>query len=317
MEIVLRMKRAAKTILGNRRIVSAWVLFCFLLYLFTSRLLYNFYKYHILPIDKSRIFVPRSIEDMWNSKQPVIPNSVGIGLAITSVKCGWSTISEMLTTFPIFHSLLPSFCQTASPGYAYTFYLAYDNNDAFFNIYNNRRIFRQLFMDLVATSCVRCALPELFLVRCNHTNKVAWAQNDAMVAAYSDRLEYYYRVNDDTYFNTTGWTEAFINTLRRLDPPNVGVVGPNHTGGNTDVIQYDFVHYTHYEIFGYHYPRNFVEWYAVEWIYHSYSPERSMKLRDVQLLHTEEYGRRYWPDRRIGVLLNDSVRQGKAIIDRY
>ncbi len=63
------------------------------------------------------------------------------------------------------------------------------------------------------------------------------------------------RINDDTEMETSGWTEAFIRTLASYDPPNVGVVGPNHSGGNTGLLTYDFTHKTHMEIFGFYYPR--------------------------------------------------------------
>lgn len=52
-----------------------------------------------------------------------------------------------------------------------------------------------------------------------------------------------------------GWTEAFIKVLGDYKPANVGVVGPNHSGGNIAILTYDFTHKTHIEIFGFHYPR--------------------------------------------------------------
>lgn len=64
-----------------------------------------------------------------------------------------------------------------------------------------------------------------------------------------------FRINDDTDMRTRNWTEAFISTLASYDPPNVGVVGPNHSGGNVGILTYDFTHRTHIEIFGFYYPR--------------------------------------------------------------
>ena len=66
------------------------------------------------------------------------------------------------------------------------------------------------------------------LVQCNHRGKPAWAQNDAMMEGYIDGMDYGYRINADTLLKTPGWTEAFINVLSSMDPPNVGVVGPTH-----------------------------------------------------------------------------------------
>ena len=68
-------------------------------------------------------------------------------------------------------------------------------------------------------------------MHCNHNGKPAWAQNDAMMEAYIDGMDYSYRINDDTLLGTPGWTEKFVNVLESMDPPNVGVVGPTHSGG--------------------------------------------------------------------------------------
>ena len=99
-------------------------------------------------------------------------------------------------------------------------------------------------------------------MRCQHDGKPAWAQNDAMMAAYIDGMDYGYRINDDTKLLTAGWTEKMIHQLASNHPPNIGVVGPNHTGGNLNVLTYDFTSKMHIEIFGYHYPKLFTDWFA-------------------------------------------------------
>ena len=100
------------------------------------------------------------------------------------------------------------------------------------------------------------------LVHCNHNGKPAWAQNDAMMEAYIDGMDYSYRINDDTLLKTPGWTEKFINALELMKPPNVGVVGPNHSRGNLDILTYDFTSSKHIDIFGRHYPKLFTDWFA-------------------------------------------------------
>ena len=100
------------------------------------------------------------------------------------------------------------------------------------------------------------------MISCDHNGRPAWAQNDAMMEAYMDGMDYGYRINDDTLLLTPGWTEKFIATLLALDPPNIGVVGPNHEGGNTEILTYDFTSRLHIEIYGYHYPKIFKDWYA-------------------------------------------------------
>ena len=100
------------------------------------------------------------------------------------------------------------------------------------------------------------------LIHCNHDAQPAWAQNDAMMEAYLDGMDYGYRINDDTLLKTHGWTEKFISVLESMDPPNVGVVGPTHSGGHTGILTYDFTSKRHIDIFGYHYPKLFTDWFA-------------------------------------------------------
>ena len=55
---------------------------------------------------------------------------------------------------------------------------------------------------------------QVYFVRCTHTAHPAWAQNDAMMQAYLDGADYFYRVNDDSVMGSRGWTDSFIKALR-------------------------------------------------------------------------------------------------------
>jgi len=102
-----------------------------------------------------------------------------------------------------------------------------------------------------------------------------------MMAAYMDNMDYYYRVNDDTVMETTGWTEKFIDELERFNPPKIGVVGPWFREGNVVILTHDFVHRTHIDILGFYYPRVFTDWFADDWITGVYWPERCRKVAVV------------------------------------
>ena len=167
------------------------------------------------------------------------------------------------------------------------------------------------------------------MIQVNYTGKPARAQNDAMMEAYLDNMDYFYRVNDDTKLQTVGWTEAFIYALLTFDPPNVGVVGPNHRGGNTVILTYEFTSKLHVEIFGFYYPKLYTDWYGGknyvglirkryyykyylylalwlycnlcisysstdEWISMVYQPNRSVKLSNVKLKHLARQTRYNW-----------------------
>lgn len=126
----------------------------------------------------------------------------------------------------------------------------------------------------------------LHLVECQHSGRPAWAQNDAMMAAYMDNMDYYYRINDDTIMETTGWTEKFIDELERFNPPRVGVVGPWFREGNVMILTHDFVHRTHIDILGFYYPRVFTDWFADDWITSVYWPERCRKVTPSNIWHS-------------------------------
>ena len=131
---------------------------------------------------------------------------------------------------PFFTDLLPSFCDTASNGYRYHFYISYDFDDPHLANATGAEIFRDTFDSRHFKRCPHISMA-LHLVRLPHSRQPARAQNDAMMAAYKDNMTtYYFRLNDDTTLETKNWTEAFIATLSSLDPPNVGVVAPSTEG---------------------------------------------------------------------------------------
>ena len=79
-----------------------------------------------------------------------------------------------------------------------------------------------------------------------------------------------------------------------MDPPQLGVVGPHHKGGNKKILTYDFVHRTHVDILGYYYPHYFTDWFADGWITNTYNVSGHMeKLDDILLVHTMKRGTRY------------------------
>ena len=195
---------------------------------------------------------------------------------------------------PFFNQLLPSFCRTSSLGWEYHFYLAHDIDDPFFTTQNiSSAVFSSYFYSIIASQCQPETHVDLHLVQCDHSGNPAWAQNDAMMAAYMDGIAYYYRVNDDTVMETTEWTEKLVDQLLRFNPPNVGVSGPWFRDGNIAILTHDFVHRTHIDIFGYYYPRVFSDWFADDWITGVYWPERSRKVPGTRITHTMARGSRY------------------------
>ena len=115
---------------------------------------------------------------------------------------------------------------------------------------------------------------------------------------------------------TADWANEFVRALKGYDPPMIGVTGPNHKGGNEDIMTHDFVHRTHIDIFGYYYPRVFTDWWADNWITDVYKPRRSTKLQHVTLLHTMSLGQRYREGLGKENQLGEQLKSGRNAIRR-
>ena len=217
---------------------------------------------------------------------------IGIGCAITTRRSKNLSPHYIGQTAPLIRTMLSSFCKTASLNHDYHFYLTYDYDDRFFLQPHATDAFITTFIQTAKKLCPKAIVPELHLFYVAYSSKPAWAQNDAMMQAYLDGADYMFRVNDDVQLMNRNWTAEFILALQNSDPENVGVVGPKHLGGNEALITLDFVHRTHIDIFGFFYPREFLDWYADDWITAVYQP-RAYKSDTHKAIHTYELGTRY------------------------
>ena len=257
----------------------------------------------------------------WHVERPLAAveneRSVAIGLGLTTRGQPGLTADRAPSELPFFRRLLLSFCHTSTYGYEYHFYIAHDHNDPYFQYRRAHTMFEVYFSEFVARNCPSNVNVTLHLVECSHSGHPAWAQNDAMMDAYLDNIAYFYRVNDDSVMETTGWTERLIEQLLRMNPRNVGVAGPWFRDGNTAILTHDFVHRTHIDIFGFYYPRVFPDWFADDWITGVYYPERSHKVHGVRITHTMELGSRYVVHFEKALQVAREVEIGRRVIKRW
>jgi hypothetical protein len=141
-------------------------------------------------------------------------------------------------------------------------------------------------------------------------------------AAYRDGAEFWYRVNDDTKFVTPHWIRDFTAALQNFDPPGLGVVGPTFKTGHLQILTYDFVHRTHWEIFGFQYPPAFQNWWSDDWITKVYGFTRLSKLSQQHVTHAQTAGQRYTiaikDTKKLQLhILPDELRTGACAIDDY
>ena len=249
----------------------------------------------------------------------IIPDerNVAIGCAIKWNKRKSNSWINFVNIHPLFRYFLPSFCRTSTAEYHYHFYLTHDYDDELLSYEEGQNVMIRRFKELIKKQCNSKVNVSLNIIKLDYKGKPAWAQNDAMMAAYLDNMPYYYRVNDDTVFKTKNWTPTLIGALNKFVPHNVGVVGPTHRGGNIGILTYDFVNIKHLDIFGFYYPRAFPDWFADDWITKVYKATSHMKkIGDVKIVHMLTGGRYIWhPDKK--KLLKDEIANGQAILKKW
>ena len=125
--------------------------------------------------------------------------TVAIGVAVTSHNEPHLNLDNVGYKLPFLRSLVPSFCQTASAGYRDRFYVAIDVHDPHFHLEAYVTAVDNGFREVVAEMCIRNSVNvSLHFVQCNDNKNPAWAQNDAMMEAYLDNYQYYYRLQKRT-----------------------------------------------------------------------------------------------------------------------
>ena len=134
--------------------------------------------------------------------------------------------------------------------------------------------------------------------------------------AYGENCSYMYRINDDSELVTPGWTTLFIQRLMQYEPPLCGVVGPTCHEGNVDILTHDFVHRTHLDIFGHHYPPSLTDYWLDDWITMVYDPHRMTKLPNVQGIHRLN-PMRYTVNFGNQALLAGEVKSGKQALNLF
>ena len=129
-------------------------------------------------------------------------NTVAIGGALKMTPCLHGK-EKVLLRQSLFRELLPSFCLTVSLDFFYDFIFVYDADDICLSNTEMRNKVQELFIDKIAVLCPRNIVRGLHLIPCKYHGKPAYAQNDAMMAAYWMNISYFYRYvseNTNHYF---------------------------------------------------------------------------------------------------------------------
>ena len=93
-----------------------------------------------------------------------------------------------------------------------------------------------------------------------------------------------------------------------------GVAGPSCNQSNTNILNHDFTHRTHMEIFNQtYYPTELTDWYMDDWISRTYGHTRTKQVASVEILHhTTSQSVRYYVDFYRGEYLEDLLERERA-----
>lgn len=191
---------------------------------------------------------------------------IGIIIPTTSRNTHYKTVDD--TAF--LSVMLPSFLEKYNKHgkHSYNFYVAYDDDDAFFLEHHDALLRR--FSDMTPDNFTL----KLYTVS-NMKSKVGHIWNFLAEKAY-DENEYLFQLGDDIRFLNSGWEKLFINVLKKTD--NVGVTGPRDDH-KPDILTQNFVHKKHLDIFGYFFHPEIINWYIDDWLTHVYEGRSVPSIR--------------------------------------
>jgi len=223
---------------------------------------------------------------------------------------------ESLGELRVFATFLPSLLRTidSNSEFVYTVMLGFDEGDPLYDDPERQSEIVERFKSVVGSLHVA-----LELIRFSYAHGwVTFIWNGLFEFAVDSGYDYFYQANDDLRFDTPGWTELFVSTLR-ANPllPNLGVIGPVDKG-NSRILTQSFTHRTHYDIFGYYFPTRFRNWYCDDWMSKVYLDSESVSFRsDVSVKNTNAHGTRYDLCTVSEVYLEEELRIGEKKILQY
>ena len=145
----------------------------------------------------------------------------------------------------------------------YLFLIGIDKDDRIFdNTTNQREItrFSKVFKNVIFEFI------KMENIKKGHVT-IMW--NKLYNIAYERDYEYFYQCGDDIIFTTTGWINASIKKLK--DNNDIGLTGPMNN--NSRIMTQAFVSRKHYEIFGWFFPEEIINWGCDDWYNMLYHPK--------------------------------------------
>ena len=177
---------------------------------------------------------------------------IGILIPSTSKGRNWSSYKESY----LFNITLKTFLLTYDKEHSYDFYIGIDRGDSILDkdetkngINNLKTVFKNINFDFIYMDGITKG----------HLTSM-W--NRLFKKALDDNCDYFYQCGDDIEFKTKGWINASIKKLQ--ENKNIGLTGP--INNNPRILTQTFVSRIHYNLFGYYFPEEIINWCCDDWI---------------------------------------------------
>jgi hypothetical protein len=184
-------------------------------------------------------------------------NTIGILIPSTSNGREWHN-SEETYLYNTIKSFINSTLldQTIQNRNTYKFYIGLDRNDKILDIEGFRLDINKLMLPF-----------ENVLIEYIYMDGITKGHLTAMwnrlyIKALADECDYFFQCGDDIEFKTNGWIGDCIYALQINN--NIGLTGPMNN--NPNILTQSFVSRKHYDLFGYYFPEEIINWFCDDWI---------------------------------------------------
>lgn len=224
---------------------------------------------------------PPAIEPAWPTRaRPLslppplsgVP-SICLPVSITTRRSDWFALNQTVLVNSFFPSLAASLSPDDPP---VAVYLGYDAHDPLLDRPGAESELRHLLKDVVGVEVRMFRYPDT-------QGWNVWAVNYLTEECYLDGYSYFYRVNDDTVFQEHGWALRLVEGMKHRPVPDFGVLGIGDP--RMSIYTHSVVSRRHFEVFQFHFPWTFGNFWSDDWITLVYQPEHSMLAENISIHH--------------------------------
>lgn len=231
--------------------------------------------------------------------------NIGFLIPSTSKNRNWNSVKD---------SYLYKFTLSTlkiSNNYTFIIYIGFDHDDDFYTNLKNQKDFKQYFPNFIFKF-----IPYDKTVEKGHLTKM-W--NILYYNAMIDDnffIDYFYQCGDDIAFKTNGWLEKSIESM--TEHHGIGISGPFNE--HTHMLTQTLISRKHYDIFGFLFPENILNWGCDDWLNSVYLPNLVYPINNELAINSggpPRYNISGYNEKNIKRLANNLANNDKHKLNQY